>query len=145
MVQDCQLTQSQTAHDSKRISHAKQRMYVCHFHHVHHVSLNPWRLARPHIESALRPQTARHLSIDFSVRTYYAQIFHRVPSTMSGAHLPNPLTPLAWLPPDTAFQFEIVRYVLVGCLAVSIMFLHIVYVPCCSPHLSSCRHGYGMS
>lgn len=41
---------------------------------------------------------------------------------MSGVpQLPNPLTPLAWLPPDTAFQLEIVRYILVGSLAVSIV------------------------
>lgn len=28
---------------------------------------------------------------------------------------PNPLTPLAWLPPDIAFQFEIERF-LVACV-----------------------------
>ncbi|TCD71616.1 hypothetical protein EIP91_007363 [Steccherinum ochraceum] len=30
---------------------------------------------------------------------------------MSVPPLPNPLTPLAWLPPDIAFQFEVSRYI----------------------------------
>ncbi|TCD60710.1 hypothetical protein EIP91_009647 [Steccherinum ochraceum] len=30
-------------------------------------------------------------------------------------NLPNPLTPLAWLPPDEATQFQITRYITIGC------------------------------
>ncbi|TCD65309.1 hypothetical protein EIP91_002795 [Steccherinum ochraceum] len=37
---------------------------------------------------------------------------------MDLSQIPNPLYPLAWVPPDTAKQVEIVRYILVGCSAV---------------------------
>jgi hypothetical protein len=41
---------------------------------------------------------------------------------MSGLNIslvPNPMTPLAFLPPDPAYRIEIARYVLVGTLGVS--------------------------
>lgn len=33
--------------------------------------------------------------------------------------LPNPLTPLAWLPPDTASQLEVSRYLYSATIGVS--------------------------
>ncbi len=38
--------------------------------------------------------------------------------------LPNPLTPLAFLPPETAYQVTVANYATAGSLAVRILFVY---------------------